>query len=138
MESIIRMVATKINCSTYMGSLGEFPRPCGNYFTLKMHDDKYAWVQNITAENLEEICKRKNIHSIEILYLPKENKCFVIDDRIPRNWFRTYDTKQHPEEDYDKTGYFYMPYIPKFKNFTFSKDGEKYVIEYYLGMNSND
>jgi len=65
----------------------EYPIRSGNRFTLTMHDGNNARVQNMSAEDFTEICKRKKLYSVEVLYIPDERICYVIDGVIPRDWF---------------------------------------------------
>ena len=88
MESIIRRVAVQVGVQTLMAVWGDHPIRSGNRFTLKMYDGKWAWVQNISVEDFVEICKIKKLYSVVALYLPEHNACFVIDDRIPWEWYR--------------------------------------------------
>ena len=121
MESIIRRVAAQIGQQELVGVLGDYPLRRGNKFTLKMCDGKWAWVQNISAEDFEEICKREKLYSVFTLYLPEHNACFIIDDRIPWNWYRYYErfnssailaSYTGTEEDTDPI--ITCPYIPVF------------------------
>lgn len=83
--SIIRTVGTEMGIQTLLGVVtNKYPIRWGNDFTLKMHDNKTAWVKNISAEDFKEICERENILAVEVLYFPDEGTCFVIDARIPR------------------------------------------------------
>lgn len=97
MESIIRRVAVQVGAQTLMAVLGDSPIRDGNKFTLKMYDGKWAWVQNISAEDFEEICKREKLYSVVALYLPEHNACFIIDDRIPWDWYREYVPRKLPD-----------------------------------------
>lgn len=88
MESIICRVGAQVGMQTLMAALGEHPLGFGNKFTLKMEDGTWAWVQNISQEDFSEICKRKRIYSVYVLYLVDTDKCLVVDDRIPLDWYR--------------------------------------------------
>lgn len=97
MESIIRRVAVQVGTQTLMAVWGDHPIRRGNRFTLKMYDGNWAWVQNISVEDFEEICKREKLYSVVALYLPEHNACFIIDDRIPWEWYREYVPRELPD-----------------------------------------
>ena len=117
MESIIRRVAVQVGVQTLMSVWGEHPIRRGNQFTLKMHDGKWAWVQNISVEDFQELCKRKKLYAVVVLYLPEHNKCFVIDDRIPCDWYREYVPRKLPDNpENEKT-------VLVYKSKTFTEQG---------------
>lgn len=92
MDSIVRRVGTKVCGSTtdllvLSSSKEEYPLfGWGNRFSLKMVDGNSANVLNMFLENFEEICERKQLTTIEVLYLPEHRSCFVVDSRVPRDW----------------------------------------------------
>jgi len=91
-----------------------FPIKHGNNFTLKMHDGKSTWVKNMSAEDFKEICKRINLTTVEVLYLPDNDECYIIDSRIPRGWLLDY-VSEHDRE------------------YTFSaQEGDDYTVTYRL------
>ena len=122
MKSIIRSVAVKIGSCTAVPMLGDYPLRAGNFFTLKMYDGEWAWVQNISAEDFEEICKRKKLYSVSVLYLPEHKKCFIIDTRIPWDWYRYYEKidssvpllVSYTGADEDTDPIITCPYMPEF------------------------
>jgi len=128
----IQRVGTKIYGQTLMAVVGnDFPHNFGNYFSLRMQNGSHATVQNISAEDFEEICKLKNLITVEVLHFVDTDYCYVIDSRIPRSWFREVpnnDKKEHHPtgDDHAIVGYtgkvtynagvIIAPHIPDFKD----------------------
>lgn len=91
-NSTTKRVGTKVYQSTYMGMViragVQYPLNEGNFFTLRMSENTEAWVQNISAEDFEEICDRLKLTTVTVIHLPDEECCFIADSRIPTTWLR--------------------------------------------------
>ena len=71
------------------------PWPSGNYLVLSSKTNADSglppgeWrLANMHAENYHEIIKRRDFQTLEFGLMP-DHRCFVVDSRVPREWFLT-------------------------------------------------
>jgi hypothetical protein len=70
------------------------PWPQGNYLELSSKTNADSglptgeWrLANMHAENYAEITKRRHFKTLEFGLMPYHQRCFVVDSRVPREWF---------------------------------------------------
>jgi hypothetical protein len=86
MAEIFKVGSKVIGHSLMYIEKDESPYREGNGFSLQSPYGKELFIQNISYEDFEEICRRKNLYNVEVLV--DGDRCYVIDSRIPRDWFR--------------------------------------------------
>lgn len=85
MAKIFR-VGSKVCGSSLMAVVDKnFPLGWGNGFSLKTPEGETLSILNMSCEDFEEICKRKKLYNVEVLV--DDDRCYIIDSRIPRDWF---------------------------------------------------